>query len=994
MRKPFCLLVLLLAVPLSASLAGAARAEPCCALDYVDQVANPGWGGPRDVAFDAAGSAVYALVSDPNDYTSAWVQTWERDPQTGDVSTAPVDEVEADGGWVFAHVGDSHVYLVSIYGDLIVLDRDPATGSLSNPRDTGTSTGRESFAFAADSSFAYLAHTSVDGLAIRQIRFGPDGLVGEMAPFDPLLGLTGATGIAISPDEHFVYAATHDGGLHAMARDAADGSLTLLDAYSGLDDPNDTLSQFGRIAIHPSGRFLYQVRNASGVLVWQRDTTTGLLARVQFVPFYADQSSRAIFSQSGSRMILGAATGNASFAVWDVDPDTGELSVAEEHAAGIASVGLVRANRGAISPDGSWVYLNQPLGGSVDSEGFHRFRYFEEIVDVESLAPLSGVDLTAAAAADVRTPTGLAESPDGLFLFVALGADDKLSTLSRDPESGAVEEVAQVDAQVDAPGDLVVSPDGSDLYAVGADGLAHFSVADGVLTHRVTTPGGGESLAISPDGARLFSTQRLADQMSVFERGAAGALTPGPVFEEGVDGVASLDAPYRVVVSPDGGFVYVTSSAGFADTSGTAVFRVANGQVLFDHEEQEYGAAASQLAISPDGRHVYHARNYILTATADMLVSERSAADGSLTRVERLQTPFDRLEGLEGNHDTAISGLAMGPDGTALYVINKKLDSIVSLRREGATGRLRFVEARYDGDPGLAGMVDPGAVLATADGAQVYVAAQGGARVLAFARVLGAGNSVRGFMLPKKVKASAVGVAWKGNVDFGPEAIDLSQPIELTLGDLHWNLPGLVPSKSGTSWKYAGGGVSLSLKGPKDGSSLARLSLKAEGDFSKFTRPDAELEVALGAANGRVGLAGQQFALGKAGRLMAPRVALEKFSAKTANPRKARVKLALRLAEPPDGPVDVSVSVGDTYSEAVQADALAEKGNRLEYKSESGPLTALRLDRAKGTLIVDLRGPQLAGAADGDALSIGLALGGESYVVKVRVGGVPGSRKY
>ncbi len=138
--------------------------------------------------------------------------------------------------------------------------------------------------------------------------------------------------------------------------------------------------------------------------------------------------------------------------------------------------------------------------------------------------------------------TSVAVSPDGLNVYVAAYFANALTSFDRNALSGNLTQ---------KPGAAgCISEDGSGGDCEDGSGL------DGV--HGVT---------VSPDGKNVYATAKFSNVLSIFDRGAGGALTrkPAPagcVSETGADGCADgtgIGGAHLPQVSPDGANVYMTA---------------------------------------------------------------------------------------------------------------------------------------------------------------------------------------------------------------------------------------------------------------------------------------------------------------------------------------------------------------------------------------------------------------------------------------------------
>jgi DNA-binding beta-propeller fold protein YncE len=178
------------------------------------------------------------------------------------------------------------------------------------------------------------------------------------------------------------------------------------------------------------------------------------------------------------------------------------------------------------------------------------------------------------------------------------------------------------------PEGVTVSPDGSRVYVAGAlsNTLLSFTRApDGSLTYAAcagATPCvaarallGPNAVAVSPDGATLYTTSVLSNGMALLNpdltqpAGAAACITALPAATCSLG--FGFDRPEGLALSPDGRTVYVTSVGG-----AVAVFDTTDRQLkgkrgcLSTKPMTGCGHArgllgASSAVVSPDGRFVY-----------------------------------------------------------------------------------------------------------------------------------------------------------------------------------------------------------------------------------------------------------------------------------------------------------------------------------------------------------------------------------------------------
>jgi WD40 repeat protein len=291
---------------------------------------------------------------------------------------------------------------------------------------------------------------------------------------------------------------------------------------------------------------------------------------------------------------------------------------------------------------------------------------------------------------------------------------------------------------------IVVSPDGRFVYSygqnTGAIAILSRNPATGVLTQSNDTtacisgptlaectdarfPSDGSdtahSVALSPDGAFLFATGLGPPMVASFQRNAtSGALTPvsglaGCVSKDGKDADTAvtcttyslLDRQQSLAVSPDGRFVY---AGGVGVSHGLVILTVGptgglglmsapdgcftDGSTDADCTHARYSDEIYDLALSPDGRHLYG----LGKTSSSVLAFARDAGTGRLTPIAGtggcvyeggpgpvLSEPCSAGHGLTDPNSVTVS-----PDGTLVVVGTYNDNGIAVLRRDPATGNL------------------------------------------------------------------------------------------------------------------------------------------------------------------------------------------------------------------------------------------------------------------------------------------------------------------
>lgn len=246
-------------------------------------------------------------------------------------------------------------------------------------------------------------------------------------------------------------------------------------------------------------------------------------------------------------------------------------------------------------------------------------------------------------------------------------------------------------------GELALSPDSSRLYVASPaeDSITKLdwdrateTLSDAnatIVTNGVGNVEGLEGLAsIAVSGDFLFAVGTTGDSVAAFARAGNGDLSFLQVIRDKGERAGGLADPNRVTTSPDGAFVYVSSSGDDGmgprrNPGGVAwlpVDAMTSPDVLqFDFPDQgdflnEPGQAFS-TAVSPDGLSTYTVRR----DGGEIEVYQRDAPTGDLL--------FEQTV----SHSQAES-LAVSPDGDHVYVLGSGANDVSSYERDAVTGQL------------------------------------------------------------------------------------------------------------------------------------------------------------------------------------------------------------------------------------------------------------------------------------------------------------------
>lgn len=324
-------------------------------------------------------------------------------------------------------------------------------------------------------------------------------------------------------------------------------------------------------------------------------------------------------SPDGTSVYVGGQGDNA-VAVFTRNATSGALTFVEQQVEGVGGVtGIDNVVAETVSPDGKHVYAVGISGGLAvfaRNLGTGALTFVEAHFD--GLAGIDGL----AFARDVVV------APNGAHVYVAGLADDAIAIFSRDDETGALTFIDTVKDGVggvnglDGAIALAFSADGKNLYAAGdsENAIAVFAAdaSTGLLSFvEVQLEGvngtsgilGISDLVVAPDGKNLYAAGVSASTVTTFGRDAVtGALTFQASVRDGENGIDGIGGTNGIAIRPNGGEVLAVGSQ---DSAVVAFGRNASTGALTLHEGvfDGNGAAglggASALAVSPDGKHVY-----------------------------------------------------------------------------------------------------------------------------------------------------------------------------------------------------------------------------------------------------------------------------------------------------------------------------------------------------------------------------------------------------
>jgi len=239
-------------------------------------------------------------------------------------------------------------------------------------------------------------------------------------------------------------------------------------------------------------------------------------------------------------------------------------------------------------------------------------------------------------------------------------------------------------------------------------------------------------IALSPDGLHLYAVGFNDNSLVVFSRNVKqGTLNFAQILIDGSNGVDGLAAASSVAVSPDGAFVYAT---GFSDnaisvfsrnpTTGALEFK----QVYKNGIEGVDGITGA-FSVVVTANHVYVAG----VSDDAIAVFSRESASGKLVFVEKIKgTDVAPLDG--------VSHLAISQEGTILLATSTNSSSLTLFNRDLSTGQLSLSQTLTEGIDGVTGLKSVNSVTISADGNHIYTTGGGSNSGIAiFERASGTG---------------------------------------------------------------------------------------------------------------------------------------------------------------------------------------------------------------------------------------------------------------
>ncbi|MBY6204211.1 beta-propeller fold lactonase family protein [Halomonas denitrificans] len=640
--------------------------------------------------------------------------------------------ISADGNIVYA--------LGQATGTIARFSRDPATGELTfrDFKQDGTSgttglTGARRLLL--DDAGASLFASGAAAEAVVRFDVGDDAdpalegaldFAGLLANGDPapltggsVFGLEGATGLFATPDGRHLYTAgSGRGAVLALQRDATPAGIgfqqILIDGLGGVAPGTTVVYQIVVENLGPSNVPQARVQDpfpdGFDSVTWTCSADGGTMAGCLFGPFSGDVDAEVSLPVGGRATIRAEGTISAEAtgrlvntatitALGVQDPDLSNNSATDDDTVLSPAANLVvTVDNGIDDPDRAipgapvaYDVVVSNLGPSSVRGVFVDDDFPPAMFDTvwSCVATPSPGTLDAPLEADtISLPTAMAISADGRWAYVAAGAS--VEAFRRDPLTGSLtpDEVyadgADGIAGLQGAADVVLTGGGRFLYVAGAssDAIALFSrdTSTGELEFEnawfdglggVEGLGGVNRLLVSPDGNWLYAAGAQDNAIAVFGiSGVDGALSQAAVFAQGVDGIDGLNGITDIGFAEDASLLMVTADANQSLTTfdrNPATGALTFVGILFN-DDLLGGAFEDGLLGASD----------LIEADDELLVA--SATGDRITRFEFRDVTVDdvdrRLPSAIGTIDATVLGesfvapgrMAFDPDRARLYV--------------------------------------------------------------------------------------------------------------------------------------------------------------------------------------------------------------------------------------------------------------------------------------------------------------------------------------
>jgi len=703
----------------------------------------------------------------------------------------------------------------------------PVPGDLDARATAGASgTAGNALALSADGRHVYQVGSAINSLFVYRRVNVPGLTFGQVASIEAevngvndaqdsgpsVTGMDRPIDVALSPDGAMVFVLSHA---------VTAGQTSAIAAFNRVTNPNDP--NYGRLSFAGSvaegipatpRRLLVTAQNiyvsgSEAISIYRRDPVSGLplhdishTAGLPAAPGPMALSGRdaLLFVASTSGNQLASLAINTSAGVTPIGRLTPSASLPDTDFGGATDL--------VIEPQSRHLYLAAGTAARVNV-----VRY-TELGGLSKIVAYSQSDLTVPAGLGnpLLGSTRLALAPDGEHLILASRAQSALVQFRRDTVSGglAFEALLALDRPIagshvglSQADDVALTSDGRHVLVASADGSG-VSRPLAVYARRAPDPlfaflevdRDGDAgnpgpvaglqaptdVAVSRDGHHVYAVSLADHALSVFKRdntqglgddSAGGHLRFVQAHFDGQGGVAGLASANRVLVSPDGLSVYVSSEVG----NSVAVFARNADQNSPDFGKLTWRAVlrdgvggvdgllgAHGMAMDSGSGYLYVAGSF----EAAIAIFRRNG--DSLSWIGQARSGSGGVTGLAGIRDLAVSG-----ENAQLLGVGSVSNTVVAFNRNtgvGATaGMLTFVQARSLGAGERPVSISLPSGSNPMDNEHVYVAAQNGSKLFVLRRVIDPSSAAFGTLEPLFVYSNNAGGIVRMN---GPRDLDVS----------------------------------------------------------------------------------------------------------------------------------------------------------------------------------------------------------------------------
>ncbi len=439
------------------------------AMNFESSITSVG-SSPQQIKLNTAGT--YAYVVSLN--SSSNVRVYTVAAADGALSSNPVQTISAgtdpdnmmfapDGGALY--VGNSNTSDVSIFAV-------GANGQLSAVDRVRTRTGVRAVAIKAGSGTVNFVakHLYVPSPSDSAVNaYDVDATTGDLTtpPTMTTVG-TGPKQIAFDPTGAYAYEINSGSSdIYAFTVDSSTGALTANGTSSIAAVTGIFLT---RLAVDPSGRFLYALDNQNalgnpGHIFLFNINANGTLTYVTSYNSGGNNPENLIIHPAGRYMYVMNSNGD-NITLFRINPDDGSLTQTNTF------TGVDRPLHAAILPNGRYIYI------SIENEySLHKYSMDDSN---GNLSGSGSVTLPPGGTASVTT-YNVAVAPSGDFVYL-VGSDGSINWYSVD-SNGNLTYVNSITVGT-FPRWLEITPDGLHAYGLASTGVERFTIdpATGAMT--------------------------------------------------------------------------------------------------------------------------------------------------------------------------------------------------------------------------------------------------------------------------------------------------------------------------------------------------------------------------------------------------------------------------------------------------------------------------------------------------------------------------------